>query len=272
MNWRGNKEVQKQTKLEAWLLDIVGCPQCKRALTPLGNTLHCDRCHVDYALEDGIPSLLSPMLSTSLQEGHELVKGYYYKEERYDWTRDPKGLELAYHRYRKWETWRQVARMLQPGTVALDVGCGTGLITHEFRRRFQRVVALDLNRWALSRMDGRPFIVKVQGDGESLPIQDESVDLVVVTEMIEHLEAPERTASEIFRVCKKGARVVGSVPSTSNVWKWRQYLSLTCGGGEPFHRNFTKREITELWKGGGFKVTVTRGCLGLNWLCTLEKP
>jgi ubiquinone/menaquinone biosynthesis C-methylase UbiE len=160
---------------------------------------------------------------------------------------------------------------MRPGTVALDVGCGTGLITNEFRRRFQRTIALDLNRWALSRMDGKPFVVKVQGDGESLPIQDESVNLIVATEMIEHLEAPEKTAREIYRVLKKNGRVVGSVPSTNNIWKWRKHLSMTCGGGEPFHRNFTQSQITKLWKDAGFKVIVKRSCLGLNWLWILEK-
>jgi ubiquinone/menaquinone biosynthesis C-methylase UbiE/uncharacterized protein YbaR (Trm112 family) len=257
---------------DVWLLGIVGCPSCKAALIPTGGALHCHSCNLDYAIEAGIPVMLSPDLKEALEAGRSRVKHFYYEEERYDWTRDPQGLELAYHRYRKWETWRQVTRMLQEGAVALDVGCGTGLITYEFRRRSHRVVAVDLNRWALSRMDGKPYIVKIQGDGESLPIQDESVDLVVATEMIEHLEAPEKTAGEIFRVCKRGGRVVGSVPSTSIVWKWRKYLSMTCGGGEPFHRNFNKNEITSLWHDAGFKVKVTRGCLGLNWIWVLEKP
>ena len=258
-------------KMADWAMDVIACPKCKQPLGQTDNVLYCKECHSAYSNEQGIPSLISEKLANSLDEGKEIVKHYYFAEEHYDWTRDPKALELAYHRYRKWETWKQVEKMMRPGTIALDIGCGTGLITNEFRRRFQRVIALDLNRWALSRMDGKPFVCKVQGDGEVLPIQDESVDLIVATEMIEHLEAPEKTAREIYRVLKKNGRVVGSVPSTSNIWKWRQYLSMTCGGGEPFHRNFTRSQIAKLWKDAGFKVTVKSSCLGLNWLWVLEK-
>jgi ubiquinone/menaquinone biosynthesis C-methylase UbiE len=213
-------------------------------------------------VENGIPSLLLPELNVSLREGHEPIKIYYYKEEQYDWTRDPKGLEFAYHRYRRWETWREVEKMLKPGMAALDVGCGTGLITRGFWKRFQRVVALDLNRWALSQMDGKPYVFK---------IQDGSVDLVVATEVIEHLEEPGTAANEIYRVCKKGGHVVGTVPSTSPIWKWRKYLSLTCGGGEPFHHNYTRDEIVKLWEAAGFNIEVRSSCLGLNWLWTLGK-
>jgi len=263
--------IGKAGTLEPWLLDVIGCPQCKSPLTQLGDRLFCHDCQVDYAIEEGIPSLLAPNLSISLENGQEPVKVFYYEIERYDWTRDPRGLELAYHRLRKRETWRQISKITDPSAIALDVGCGTGLITYEFRRRFQRVVALDLNRWALSRMDGKPFVAKVQGDSESLPIQDESVETVVATEVVEHLEAPLKAAHEIFRVLKPGGTVIGSVPSTSNVWKWRKYLSMTCGGGEPFHHNFTEDEIHDLWHTAGFKVSTRPACLGLNWLCVLEK-
>ncbi|MDO8636436.1 MAG: hypothetical protein Q7R34_09385, partial [Dehalococcoidia bacterium] len=83
---------------------------------------------------------------------------------------------------------------------------------------------------------------------------------------------PDKAVTEIFRVCKKGGRVVGSVPSTSHIWRWRRRLSMTCGGGEPFHRNFTWNEISDLWRQAGFRVCIQQSCLGLNWMFILEKP
>lgn len=262
-------KVQKQAKLREWLLDIVGCPQCKGGLTSLDDKLHCGRCGIDYASADGIPSLLSKSLSTALSEGHEPVKSFY-PQERYDWTRDPKGLEYAYHHYRRWETWKQIETMVKPEDVVLDVGCGTGLITRNFIGRSQSVVAVDMNPWALCQMDGYPYLNKIQGDAESLPIQDSKIDLVIATEVIEHLETPEKAMGEIRRVCRKGARVVGSVPTTHPVWKWRRHLSLTCAGNEPLHNNFDKSAIAGLLPTGGSRLTIKRGCLGLNWIWTLE--
>jgi ubiquinone/menaquinone biosynthesis C-methylase UbiE/uncharacterized protein YbaR (Trm112 family) len=260
-----------QSGIENWCYDVIACPQCKGNLVPDGEILICDNCHLDFVIEDGIPALLPPPVRVALNQGRAPVKHYYFAEEHYDWTRDPKALELAYHRYRKWQTWKKIFKILKPGKIVLDLGCGTGLITSQFIKQKQKVIALDMNRWALARMDGKPTVVKVQGDGEALPIQDNSIDIVVMTEMIEHLEQPEAAAKEVFRVCKPGAKVVGTVPSNSRIWKWRKYLSLTCGGGEPFHHNFNRNEITDLWKRAGFKVNTHLSCMGLNWMWILEK-
>lgn len=264
-----NRCVQQPVAKE--LLDIIGCPYCKRALIPLGNELRCDYCGNYYPIEDGIPALLSPLLKMALLKGKAPIKNYYVEKERYDWTCDPKALEFIYHRYRRWQTWKVISALLKPNDMVFDLGCGTGLITNKFIGYQQHVLAMDLNRWALSRMDGKPWITKVQGDGELLPVQDESVDLIVATEMIEHMEAPEKALQELFRICKPGGRVVGTVPSKSKIWKWRQYLSLTCGGGEPFHHNYEKEEIANICRGAGFSVKVRKSCFGLNWLWILEK-
>lgn len=268
---RGAREAREdKDAIEPWLLNVIACPSCKGTLTPVGPSLHCGRCRLSYRVEDGIPSLLPSELNRALLDKQEPVKGYYL-EERYDWTRDPKALELAYHRYRRWETWRQIERTLRPEDTVLDIGCGTGLITAELAKRRQRTVAIDLNRWALSRMDGKPYVNKVQGDAESLPIQGETIDLVIATEMMEHLQAPEKMVLEVLRVCRHGARVIGSVPSTSRIWGLRRQLSLTCPGNEPFHNSYTRSSLAELWRVNGVTMTVTPGCLGLNWIWTVEK-
>jgi 2-polyprenyl-3-methyl-5-hydroxy-6-metoxy-1,4-benzoquinol methylase/uncharacterized protein YbaR (Trm112 family) len=254
-----------------WYLEVVGCPQCKAHLEHGYDCLFCNTCGISYPIESGIPVLLSPLLKLALKAELEPVKSFYL-EERYDWTKDPRGLEFLYHRYRRWVTWKHIEKLLKPASIVLDIGCGTGLITRNFARKQQKAIALDLNRWALSRMGNLPFITQIQCDVEVLPIKDESVDLVVATEMVEHLEQPEKTASEIFRVCKKGGKVVGTVPSTSDIWKMRRHLSLSCAGNEPFHRNYTKQEITDLLSSAGFKVKVKSICFGLNWLWILEKP
>lgn len=254
-----------------WYLTILECPQCKSHIEPVNESLFCHTCGIAYPIDSGIPALLSPLLRLTLKADLEPVKSFYLKE-RYDWTRDPRGLEFLYHRYRRWVTWRFIEKLLKPNGTVLDVGCGTGLITRNFTRKNQRVLALDLNHWALTQMGNRPFITRIQCDVEILPIKNESVDLVVATEMIEHLEKPEKTASEIFRVCKKGGKVIGTVPSTSDIWKMRRFLSLSCAGDEPFHHNYTRQEIATLWRNTGFKVEVKSICFGLNWLWILEKP
>ena len=56
------------------LLDILACPMCKSPLNltvdeendveVVRGTLHCEKCHEDYPIEDSIPNLLPPSLRT----------------------------------------------------------------------------------------------------------------------------------------------------------------------------------------------------------------
>ena len=253
-----------------WKLGIFGCPECKRALRYHNTNFYCPICSNEYPITDEVPTLISDFEGVSL--GLELMAvKQYYLNERYDWTRDPKGFEYCYHHYRKWETWDAIKKHIEPEHIVLDVGCGTGLITNNLSRSRYRTVALDLNRWALCQMNGKPYVVKAQADVESLPIQDDSVDIVIATEVIEHLEQPEKTIGEMLRVCKSGGWIIGTVPSIHKIWKMRRLLSMTSPGNEPFHRNFSRPEIAELWREFGYKPRINHICLGLNWLWTVRK-
>ncbi|MEN8614427.1 methyltransferase domain-containing protein [Dehalogenimonas sp. THU2] len=255
---------------EDWHLEVLGCPTCKSSLEQRSDDLWCSECQIRYTVKNGIPSLISPETNSEMDAGHLPVKEFYLFE-RYDWTKDPKGLEYIYHHTRRIETWNHIENLIKKDGVVLDIGCGTGLITNKIATMRQRAVALDMNLWALNRMNGKPYIVKAQADAELLPVQDDSVDLVIATEVIEHLENPIETLNEMIRACKPGGWLVGSVPSTNSIWKMRQHLSMTCAGNEPFHRNFTKEQISDLWRETGYDGHIRSLCFGLNWLWTVQK-
>ncbi|MEL7563167.1 methyltransferase domain-containing protein [Dehalogenimonas sp. 4OHTPN] len=255
---------------ERWHLEVFGCPGCKSSLVPMDSVLTCESCGTAYSVLNGIPALISPDTALEMTAGHLPVKEFYLFE-RYDWTKDPKGLEYIYHHTRRAETWHYIEKLLPSDGIVLDIGCGTGLITHRLATIRQKAVALDMNLWALNQMNGKPYIVKAQADAEMLPVQDSSVDMVIATEVVEHLENPEATLQEMLRVCRPGGWLVGSVPSTNSIWKMRQHLSMTCAGNEPFHRNFTRNEITDLWHRVGYDGQIHGICFGLNWLWTVQK-
>jgi SAM-dependent methyltransferase len=79
----------------------------------------------------------------------------------------------------------------------LDVGCGDGAITNEFARRW-RVTGVDSSRTALAHVDCHA----VRASAEDLPFADRSFDLVMSSQMLEHLdEAAYRSAmAELRRV------------------------------------------------------------------------
>lgn len=98
----------------------------------------------------------------------------------------------------------------------LDVGAGTGLVALELAPRVARVIALDVSRAMLDRLESHAEessvtnVDLVEGDMRSLPFDDESFDVVISNYTFHHLEdqAKELALSEVRRVLVPGGRLV----------------------------------------------------------------
>jgi SAM-dependent methyltransferase len=107
----------------------------------------------------------------------------------------------------------------------LDVGCGTGRhMTAALRFPKAKVVGTDINLddavSAKNRLNThRKLESRVSGEGEvivadicALPFQDNFFDLVVCSEVLEHIQHHKIAVSEMVRVLKPGRNLVVSVP------------------------------------------------------------
>ena len=190
----------------------------------------------------------SDLMLTKLDQLQGNVKRYYRNKESYDWTRAADtfvGLETLFHRYRCKETLKLVNE-IEPKGHLLDVGCGTGLIT-----RFlpPGTVALDLNPRNLQKAKqyaGQARFILCDAEG-MVPLRDQSLDVAVCTETLEHLIYPSHAVKEIFRVLKPNGFLVGSVPGRSLIWKLR-WLSSSKNSfdEEPYHKHYNQEELEEL--------------------------
>lgn len=100
-----------------------------------------------------------------------------------------------------------------PGRRVLDIGCRTGALTRAYADG-NEVVGLDVDRTALAEAD-RLGIDTVWADvDQGLPFDDESFDIVVAGEVLEHVRFPDRLLGEVGRVLRPGGTIVGSVPNT----------------------------------------------------------
>jgi 2-polyprenyl-3-methyl-5-hydroxy-6-metoxy-1,4-benzoquinol methylase len=100
-----------------------------------------------------------------------------------------------------------------PGLEVLDLGCRTGALTQHYAPG-NTVTGVDVDRNALEQAVERLGISTAWADvEEGLPFEDESFDVVVAGELLEHLADPAATVAHASRVLKPGGRLVGSVPN-----------------------------------------------------------
>lgn len=98
-----------------------------------------------------------------------------------------------------------------PTASVAEIGCGEGEIATRLLDRWPDVTALDLpdaglrRRWA--ELTGPRF---VHGDALRLPFPDNSVDVIVSIEVLEHLPDPAVGLAEYARVARRG--LILSVP------------------------------------------------------------
>jgi SAM-dependent methyltransferase len=115
---------------------------------------------------------------------------------------------------------------LRAGDTVLDVGAGFGRHVFECARRGAHVVALDYaddevahTRDTLGAMivDGEITIDKLigvlQGDARRLPFPDDTFDVVITSEVLEHIQDDVGAIAEMVRVLKPGGRFAATVPA-----------------------------------------------------------
>ncbi|WP_227984863.1 class I SAM-dependent methyltransferase [Nocardia spumae] len=112
-----------------------------------------------------------------------------------------------------------------PGARVIDVGCGQGRHSFESYRRGADTVAFDQNAddladvkimfGALVEAGEAPEYATaetVQGDALAMPFDDGEFDVVIASEILEHVPADEAAIAELVRILKPGGALAITVP------------------------------------------------------------
>lgn len=134
----------------------------------------------------------------------------------------------AYHQHRHEMRYDilgdQSRRYLPSGGALLDIGCGSALVVDRIADIDAHYVGLDFPdhhmRYVKDRFTDRPTTMRldfVRGDGERLPFADGYFDVIVMSEVIEHLFRPEHAVWELARVMKPGGVFIMTTNNASEV-------------------------------------------------------
>ena len=148
---------------------------------------------------------------------------------------------------------------LRAGDRVLDVGSGFGRHVYECARRGARVVALDYaadevvqTRDTLAAMveageiTADRLVGVLRGDARRLPFGDATFDVVITSEVLEHIQNDVAAIAEMVRVLKPGGRFAATVPAWGpEVVNWKlsdEYHAPKSAGGHV--RIYSRTELT----------------------------
>jgi ubiquinone/menaquinone biosynthesis C-methylase UbiE len=109
------------------------------------------------------------------------------------------------------------------GLRILEVACGRGGFVGELARAGAHVTGCDFSSAALRAAstkncaaNGQPRAALIQGDAQNLPFADNSFDLVISCETIEHLPEVESAIRGMHRVTRPGGKLFLTTPNYAN--------------------------------------------------------
>jgi SAM-dependent methyltransferase len=141
-----------------------------------------------------------------------------------------------------------LSRMLDgvPVGTAMDIGAAGGGNTRVLRSRGFSVTALEYGADGAQVAAERGLAV-VRGDATALPVADDSLDLVVAFDVLEHIVDDDAAVAEVLRALRRGGRFLVAVPADPDLWSEHDVAV-------DHVRRYTRSTLRRVLQANGFEV------------------
>ena len=140
----------------------------------------------------------------------------------------------------------------------LDIGCGSGWILRTLANSgLLNLYGVDISRGQYMKQkekDGLP-VAFAEADAYFLPFREESMDVILMSEILEHLETPADAVGEAVRVLRKGGKFLITVPWREKI---RHTLCIHCNRKTPINahvQSFDFERVRKLLENEGLQIT-----------------
>jgi SAM-dependent methyltransferase len=118
---------------------------------------------------------------------------------------------------------------ISPGQTVIDVGCGDSGFIGFVAQQGPEVILVDQDAARLASAEARVRASParacraIQSDCDPIPLPDDAGDLVICSEVLEHVPDPVKFLQEVIRLARPGAQLLISVPDARS----EQFVSTT---------------------------------------------
>ncbi len=135
----------------------------------------------------------------------------------------------------------------------LEVGGGTGRFIYSFRNKSKNLWMIDPSVQMLNKVKktyGSKIKMKV-GYAENIPFEDNSFDIVVVSDALHHWDNQEKGIKEVYRVLKPGGQLaIEEIHPNTNIGRFVVSMERTFVMHSRF---FRPNELRDMLEKQGFK-------------------
>ena len=148
----------------------------------------------------------------------------------------------------------------------LDVGAGTCLYQKNFAHCVYKAHDFKQYDGYLTNNEGLYGKIDYVSDINSIPVPDASFDVILCTEVLEHVPEPIAALREMARILKPGGRLLLTAPAMSGLHQLPYHFY---SGYTPFwYRHFCEKfglQVAEVSPNGGFFKFLAQECARVAW-------
>lgn len=146
----------------------------------------------------------------------------------------------------------------EPVGRLLDVGCGAGRFLHRMQRRGWQVEGIDFDEQAAAKVTRKYGIKAHVGSLAECDIPEASLDVVTMSQTVEHLFDPRSDLQACWRVLKPGGLLVMTTPNVDSIGA-AEFGPYWRGWEPPRHLHlFSVASLARLTLQAGFEIDEAR--------------
>lgn len=134
------------------------------------------------------------------------------------------------------------------GKTILEIGCGIGGFCLRMAQMEAKVIGLDISQSAIKKAKQlaqkhrvKKYVDFIIGDAQYLPFKDQSGDVVICSETLEHVQNSQLAFNELIRATQKSGYLCITVPNLFSIM-FLEFLVLFAIGQPQYARNFLSVE------------------------------
>jgi ubiquinone/menaquinone biosynthesis C-methylase UbiE len=136
---------------------------------------------------------------------------------------------------------------IQRDSTVIDVGCGVGSNLPLLKSMGFKVIGIDSECYSLSFAKNLSGTLLINGDVLKLPVKSNSIELVIATDILEHLDDDSMGIKEIHRILTREGKVILTVPAFKSLWGIQDVVGM-------HKRRYSKNEFLKKIEREGFIV------------------